>query len=438
MSDVGGGTAPRSRCIGVRQGRFRHGPAWRMAIGVGTAVLLTGVALLRRTGAASPGRQNAVGPRSHLGWLGLAIVLQGRIDGNVSPGCNSGALANAGLRLPIVQFRWRFAFAGNAVAVTVPVAGTTASAALHVPPVRRARRERNDGRVGRWRSPACSPPPPSAVLVGVGALAQRQSDRRRSRHHQHRPLAAVPSCSASIAAVRSVRLRPTTAAHRHRPRWTIIKADHVTASCNDPKVIVDDCHHPSSPRSDLRPGRRGRCLTEPRFRHPQLGVRRDLPVGGPTKRFDVSMPVREPRPRVLGSRRRPRSLSLTHRQASATVEAAIPPWPSRTSAPTASTRSPPAGGVPSHQHLAGLAPSAGWCSPRWRTPHVRPTSPAEEQTGRIRYPTRGPPTRTSRKPRRPTFGDAARSVVGWRSRTRGCLVAVRTVRPGCREGAEGC
>ena len=157
--------APRSRCLGVRRARFRHARL-RMAIGVGAAVLLVGLAVLRHTGTGAL-LMDAVGS-SHLGWLGLAVILQAGSMGTFAR-LQQRVLANAGLRLHLSS-SLAIAFAGNAVAVTVPVAGTTASAAFTY---RQYVQRGASGTMAGWAMAVAGvfSTTTFAVLVGVGALA---------------------------------------------------------------------------------------------------------------------------------------------------------------------------------------------------------------------------------------------------------------------------
>ena len=161
--------APRSRCIGVRQAAFRHARL-RVAIAAGTVVVLAGLALLRHTGTGSL-IVEAVGS-AHLGWLGLAVVLQAGSMGTFAR-LQQRVLANAGLRLRMSS-SLAIAFAGNAVAVTVPVAGTTASAAFTY---RQYVQRGATGTMAGWAMAVAGvfSTTTFAVLVGIGALANGNS-----------------------------------------------------------------------------------------------------------------------------------------------------------------------------------------------------------------------------------------------------------------------
>jgi len=175
--------APRSRCVGMRQGTIRH-PRLRIALGAGTVVMIAGVALLRHTGTGSL-IVDAVGS-SHLGWLGLAIVLQAGSMGTFAR-LQQRVLANAGLRLRISS-SLAIAFAGNAVAVTVPVAGTTASAAFTY---RQYVQRGATGTMAGWAMAVAGvfSTTTFAVLVGIGALANGN------------PLAAAAGITSIVLAV---------------------------------------------------------------------------------------------------------------------------------------------------------------------------------------------------------------------------------------------
>jgi uncharacterized protein (TIRG00374 family) len=157
--------APRSRCIGVRQGRFRHARL-RMAIGTGVMVLLVGLAVLRHTGTGNLVVEAV--SSSHLGWLAIAVALQAGSMGTFAR-LQQRVLANAGLRLPLSS-SLAIAFAGNAVSVTVPVAGTTASAAFTY---RQYVRRGASGTMAGWAMAVAGvfSTTTFALLIGVGALA---------------------------------------------------------------------------------------------------------------------------------------------------------------------------------------------------------------------------------------------------------------------------
>ena len=157
--------APRSRCIGMRQARFHHARL-RMAIGTGVMVLLVGLAVLRHTGTGNLVVE-AVGS-SHVGWLAIAVALQAGSMGTFAR-LQQRVLANAGLRLPMSS-SLAIAFAGNAVSVTVPVAGTTASAAFTY---RQYVQRGASGTMAGWAMAVAGvfSTTTFALLVGVGALA---------------------------------------------------------------------------------------------------------------------------------------------------------------------------------------------------------------------------------------------------------------------------
>ena len=167
----------------MRQGTIRH-PRLRIALGAGTVVMIAGVALLRHTGTGSL-IVDAVGS-SHLGWLGLAIVLQAGSMGTFAR-LQQRVLANAGLRLRISS-SLAIAFAGNAVAVTVPVAGTTASAAFTY---RQYVQRGATGTMAGWAMAVAGvfSTTTFAVLVGIGALANGN------------PLAAAAGITSIVLAV---------------------------------------------------------------------------------------------------------------------------------------------------------------------------------------------------------------------------------------------
>lgn len=175
--------APRSRCVGMRQGTIRH-PRLRIAIGAAVVVLIAGVGLLRHTGTGSL-IVEAVGS-SHLGWLGLAIVLQAGSMGTFAR-LQQRVLANAGLRLRISS-SLAIAFAGNAVAVTVPVAGTTASAAFTY---RQYVQRGATGTMAGWAMAVAGvfSTTTFAILAGIGALANGN------------PLAAAAGITSIVLAV---------------------------------------------------------------------------------------------------------------------------------------------------------------------------------------------------------------------------------------------
>ena len=171
-----------------------------MAIGVGAAVLLAGLALLRHTGTGGL-VVDAVGA-SHLGWLGLAIALQAVSMGTFAR-LQQRVLASAGLRLRMSS-SLAIAFAGNAVAVTVPVAGTTASAAFTY---RQYVQRGASGTMAGWAMAVAGvfSTTTFAVLVGIGALANGNPIAAAAGVTSI-ALALVPVLGI-VAAVRSARVR---------------------------------------------------------------------------------------------------------------------------------------------------------------------------------------------------------------------------------------
>jgi uncharacterized protein (TIRG00374 family) len=157
--------APRSRCVGLRARTFHHAGV-RMAIGVGLAVLLLLVGLLHRSGT---GRLVMESIRSaRMSWLLVAVVLQAGSMGTFAH-LQQRVLAGAGLRLPMSS-SLAIAYAGNAVAVTIPFAGTTASAAFTY---RQYVQRGAPGTMAGWAMAVAGlfSTTTFAVLVGVAAIA---------------------------------------------------------------------------------------------------------------------------------------------------------------------------------------------------------------------------------------------------------------------------
>jgi uncharacterized protein (TIRG00374 family) len=155
-----------------------------MAIGVAVAILLGGLALLDRSGHGIRIVDSLTSRRAL--WLMLALVLQ---VGSMATFAHlqQRVLANAGLRLRFSS-SLAIAFAGNAVSVTIPFAGTTASAAFTY---RQYVQRGATGTMAGWTMAIAGvfSTTTFAVLIGVGALANGN------------PVAAVAGLTSIAAAV---------------------------------------------------------------------------------------------------------------------------------------------------------------------------------------------------------------------------------------------
>ena len=157
--------APRSRCVGLRTRTFHHAGV-RMAIGLGLAALLLLIGLLHDSGT---GRLVVDSIRSaRASWLLVAVGLQAGSMGTFAH-LQRRVLAGAGLRLPWSS-SLAIAYAGNAVAVTIPFAGTTASAAFTY---RQYVQRGAPGTMAGWAMAVAGvfSTTTFAVLVGVAAIA---------------------------------------------------------------------------------------------------------------------------------------------------------------------------------------------------------------------------------------------------------------------------
>ncbi|MCU1504497.1 MAG: rane protein of unknown function, partial [Ilumatobacteraceae bacterium] len=157
--------APRSRCVGVRARTFVHGRV-RMAIGLVTAALLIVFAAVH-PGATGHLVIDSLGS-SRVSWLMLAVVLQAGSMGAFAH-LQQRVLASAGLRLPLSS-ALAIVYAGNAVSVTIPFVGSTASVGFTY---RQYVQRGASGTMASWAMAVagvfstCA----FALLVGVGGLA---------------------------------------------------------------------------------------------------------------------------------------------------------------------------------------------------------------------------------------------------------------------------